>query len=1157
VSREASLIAFEVFPLRIALLGQPRVLCAQGTRAFPLPRKTLNVLAYLILHRKRPPTRESLAFALFPDEEEDTARASLRRNLSYLLSSLPRAPESSRFVSATDERVAWNPESPAVVDVVAFEDAVASGRDGDAIAEYGGELLPTLYDDWTMRDRERLRDLYHETIARSIGRARSLRHFDRATELAHRLLDDDPWREDIVRQLMAIRYESGDRAGALAVFERLASRLRTEMQAEPMPETFALRETLLRGGRLATSEPGLPAAPAAGVTTPLTLPFVGRDAAMETALERWHAAADGRVNLLFLSGEAGVGKSRFASELARAIEREGGFVVRGETSAGGEHRAYEAFVDALRGALSERGRRSSRREPDIWSDVLERLLDDHASATFIDDRSARVRLFDSVRRGLADLSRARPLVVVLEDLHWAGAATIDLLEFVALRLRPAHVLIVATLRSDELPRAHPLRALRRQLESHGIASEIALARLDAKDASHAVRSGAAAQVDDPTVAEIVAWAEGVPLLLAEAVRDLAAGRSFKYGGIPEIVESRIERLSSNAETVLIYGAVLGTRFELVTLSAAIGWQDDEVVEALGESIELGLVRATARAPGLAFNFTHHLVQVAASGRIAPSERATIHGLVARALAAQPGSTGARAPEVARHFKAAGERRRAAEHYLHAARYALDVFANADARDAATEGLALAAEDDRPLRYDLVDVRERSLGRIGPLEARRRDALALRTLAGDEERACQALERIFDAFGEEPTRRNEAVAEMQTLASHSERNAAIFEYASAMLALRACDYPETCAAALRASGHFERSGDAREAISARLLQIRTLGGQLGGREQAREAMREVRTILADSEDLPLLYEFHFVAAMIESAASETARDEVDRALDLALRIGSRYAEGNARFIRGFYLSQGRDHGAAIRETELAYEALRAVGNVPGTADTLLNAVAYYSECGDFAAAERLLGELDPVALERSVYIFRSTFQRGELLLRSGRFAEAESYLQIARELAPSVGTPWIPSTSLELGLLHARLGHAAAARASLDDALTTVSPLETPAVALEARAVSARLRAALGEVRAAREDAAAAAELAERFSVVHFGDKGWHLAAAYALLGDDAMATHFAQAAARSFVDEALSMGPDLVEAYARLPWHQHCFAFLAGRGVPLRLDDVG
>ncbi len=341
-----------------------------------MPRKTLNVLAYLILNRRRAPTRDTIAFALFPDEDEDTARAALRRNLMHLMQALPDA---RAFIDVDAERIAWNLEAPAHVDVVAFERAVGAGRDADAIAEYAGPLLPTIYDEWTTADRERLRDSFHAALSRTIALDRSRRNYDTATATAHRLLDDDPWREDIVRQLMAIRYESGNRAGALAVFERFAAMLRAELRTDPMAETRALRDALLRGVPLATSEPASAVRPELKAFD-VALPFVGREASMQRGRVAWQSAGDGRPQVLFVSGEAGVGKSRFTTELVRLAEREGGFIARGYTAAGGEREPYEAFFEAFHGAPS--------------------LLEERAGVILADDRAARLRFFESVRRHL-------------------------------------------------------------------------------------------------------------------------------------------------------------------------------------------------------------------------------------------------------------------------------------------------------------------------------------------------------------------------------------------------------------------------------------------------------------------------------------------------------------------------------------------------------------------------------------------------------------------------------------------------------------------------------------------------------------------------------------------------------------------------------------
>jgi DNA-binding SARP family transcriptional activator len=666
-----------ILPVGIALFGSPAVAAADCSRRFALPRRTLDVLAYLILHRRRPPTRAAMAFTLFADDDEEAARGNLRRNLSQLLSALPESP-GEPFVVVDGEYLSWNPHAPAVVDVDVFEEALAGGRDDVAIAAYSGELLPTLYDDWTATDRERLRAAFHSALDRTIERERSRRRFAPAIAAAKRLLVDDPWREDVVRRLIAIRFEAGDRAGALAEYEDFARVLQTEMQVEPMPETIALRSTVLRGAWPSTSEPARvqsrtrSAAPG--------LPFVGRDAELATACERWHDAADGRPGVLVVAGEAGAGKSRFAAELARVVEREGGRVIRGETSTGGEHRPYEAFVHALREAVVERSRMPSRRHSDeVWPSVVDELLDGRPRTTLVDDRASRVRLFHAIARSFADLARSRPLTVVLEDLHWAGGDTIDLLDHVAERLGRAPMLFVITMRNDELAHTHPLRALVNYFESHGNGVQITLGRLEPEQAQHTLREALPSSVADNEVARAVAWAGGVPLLLTAAFTELLGGRTLPTGDVEDLVGQRLARVAPATETALVYGAIIGARFDVATLAAATGWTNDVLTAALTQAMELGLVRAEGVVGGLTYAFTHDLIHRAAFERVAPHERVLVHGIIARTLQLSAYGAGSRAMEVARQFQAANELALAACAYAVAARYALSVFANDDAR----------------------------------------------------------------------------------------------------------------------------------------------------------------------------------------------------------------------------------------------------------------------------------------------------------------------------------------------------------------------------------------------------------------------------------------------------------------------------------------------
>ncbi len=1147
-----------VLPVRISLFGQPRVIAADNSREFSLPRKTLNVMAYLILRCRRPTMRDSVAYALFPDDDEETARGHLRRNLSYLLSSLPPTPHDKRFVLSDFEQIAWNATAAAEVDVLSFDDAVAENRDDDAIALHGGDLLPTLYDDWTTGERERRRDAFHESLARTVGRDRSLRRFERAAGAAHRLLDDDPWREDIVRQLIAIRYEAGDRAGALAAFERFASRLQAEMHIEPMPETLAIRDAVLRGIRLASSEPAS-RQPQPEVSPALSLPFVGRATAMESGLRLWHTAADGRANVLFISGQAGIGKSRFTAELARSIEREGGAAVRGETAPGGEHRPYEAFVEALRNAAPLRGRAPSNDKKNIWQHVLDELLEEYALATFVDDRAARVRLFESVRRGFSDIARVRPAAIILEDLHWAGAATIDLLEFVSTRLGKEQILIVATFRNDELPTAHPLRALRRQLLSRGTASELELGALDAADVNAAART-AVPLAEEETLGRAVARSAGVPLLLQEALQDIVSGREPSNGGIELLFKSRLGRLSSDAEIALLYGAIIGARFDLTALAAATGWSDEQLVDGLRESIELGLIRASAGTPGLAFAFTHHLAHAAAVERLSSEELEVAHALVARALASLPQGHGARSAEIARHYQAAGNAGKAAEYFLQAARYALDVFANEEARETASVGLSLIDTSDAAqatLRHDFLTIRERALARTGAIPERRADALELYTLSeNDPPRACAALERVFDAHRDDKNMRSETLARLQALASVTDRGRATFERTRSAHAFLEDDFLTSRDAALRASIALEQLGDQRGAFFAWAQYINSLC-RLGDFKNAEEQIAKSRPAYATSEDASIRMEFHRVASSaLLGKPPEIGLRDARQSLDLALRVGDRFAEARAHQNTAMYLGKTNEYAEALREHERALDGYRDVGDVSGCAATIVNLATVRAFCGDDQRAEALFRELPDAATEKPWNAMRIMLTRAALAMRSNRLGDAERHLSAARKLTTRLKTQlYAAHVAARYGELCARTKRDEEARTFLDEALTGLLQLEQRALTMETRALFARFTAGVGDFDSARAHAAQAAALAEGFPIQHFAEHAWHLAAAHSLLGDDGLARHFAEVAARAFVDEAMRMDADMAEAYSHLPWHRHIIAYLSGRSVPMRLSE--
>lgn len=313
-------------PLRLLYNGQPLKFAA-------LP-KTLPLFAYLLLNRTKPIPRTTLAFTHWPESSEAEARSNLRRHLYELRRVLPPAPEESPWLLVDNNTVQWNPAAAYWCDVSAFEEAAETGDDlAAAVRLYTDDLLPELYDDWSFSVRERLRNCFFERLYRLMTLAQAASDRPVAIVYAQQILQHDPLREDVMRDLMLFRYENGDRAGALQEYQRFAQRLREELDIAPMVETSALYDTIARQVPDSHS-PSLVSAPSS--PTPALLPttpvesvpshhlpaqltsFIGRETEVATLrhLLTWR---DGGIRLLTLTGPGGSGKTRLALEVGARL----------------------------------------------------------------------------------------------------------------------------------------------------------------------------------------------------------------------------------------------------------------------------------------------------------------------------------------------------------------------------------------------------------------------------------------------------------------------------------------------------------------------------------------------------------------------------------------------------------------------------------------------------------------------------------------------------------------------------------------------------------------------------------------------------------------------------------------------------------------------
>jgi len=831
--------------LEVALFGHVRLAFNGKPFAFEAPRKTLPILAYLLVHRQAAISREFLAFLMWPDADEEVARGNLRRNLTLFKQILPPPDPAESWIVATNETVRWNPEAPCTVDIAEFDRLCGEPkRLAEAIELYGGDLLEGLYDDWVYPERERLRAAYLTALKGLVRLHRSERDFARAIGYGQRLLASDPLREDVAREIAATRYQAGDRAGALAGLEDFVKRLRAELGIEAMPETQALRESFLRGAPADGPSAAQSASPSGERPGPSAsdLPFTGREGPLERAGYLWHQAARGAGGVCFVGGEAGIGKTRFAGELALRAEEQGSRVLIGATT-GPEGFPYQAFCDALRAAIPLLVSANLER---VWLGVLATVIPELGARVEVErvpplrPDEERTRLFEAFTRALRAIARARPLLLILEDMHWCESASAELLGFVANRIASERIAIVATYRTEEIVRSHPLRPVRRALQGRGATLTLELPRLDraAIDQIVSRMSERGSIVGHPGAGELYARSLGNPLFLGELIRE-GSERSASplpvggTGALPASIEStiaaRLARLAEDARQAAGVCAVVGDTFDFEIVGEVTGWESSAVLDALDELVERHVIRATTRRERGAYAFTHHLIRETAYAELSTQTRRRYHGVVARALGAlHGGELDGLAAELARHYENAAEPLAAAGAWLRAARTAFRGYANAEAVAAATRGLDLLREisSQVDLKAELLAVCADAADRLGDSERQGANITALIELAREHDKGDvlrDALRRELElahAVSDEPRARAALAALSREIAPEDLHWRAEFLKAKAQLAFDYTDFEVTLDAGAAAIELYRSCANQRGEFDTLLILIET-------------------------------------------------------------------------------------------------------------------------------------------------------------------------------------------------------------------------------------------------------------------------------------------------------------------------------------------------
>lgn len=640
--------------LSLTLLGGFHVRLGSGP-PLVLPAKTQALLAYLAMPPGQPHPREKLATLLWGDTGEEQARQSLRQALSGLRKALGESAVSSLFLEG--KTLALNP-SGVDVDVMALKRLVAEGAPAaleEAAALYRGDLLEGLdvsepsFEEWLVSERERLRELGLEALAKLLAYQTKAGVPERAIQTAVRLMALDPLQEAVHRTLMRLYAQQGRRGAALRQYQACVRVLQRELGVEPEDETKQLYQEILqrRLADIQTAEAPprrkaprrRPQALSSSVRPPTPeTPLIGREPELVRLRQALAHARRGRGQIVAVLGEAGIGKSRLVEEIAVDGIQQGYRVLLGRCYETERILPFGPWVSAIRTGAAIKELEGLDGLPPVWQVELARLFPELGEPRLPLGYEDNLRLFEAMTRFMEHLASRQPLLVILEDIHWADEMSLRLLGFQARRLSAWSVLLVVTARDEELSSSPLLPQLLQELRRNPGPLPLTLSPLSQPETLALVRALARAGSEEAVLEhlgrQIWAVSEGNPFMVVETLRALEQGtapRTPSESPLPErvreIIVGRLERLRERSQHLVAVASVIGREFDFVLLQRASGLREREAAEGVEELVRLHVLQEV----GERFDLTHDRIRRVAYDQLLAPRRKLLHSQVAAAL----------------------------------------------------------------------------------------------------------------------------------------------------------------------------------------------------------------------------------------------------------------------------------------------------------------------------------------------------------------------------------------------------------------------------------------------------------------------------------------------------------------------------------------------
>lgn len=634
----------------------------EGTPVDLPTEKAKLLLAYLITQPHQTFTRNHIAGLLWSDFEDEKAKTNLRATLSRIKKVIQKFDKDAAVISAGRTEIRLNPDFQYTLDVSEFETfqkAFEKNRDTESLQAavdcYRGDYLQGFYEDWCLVEQEHWRSVFLRLLGQLIDHHSADGDLSTAIDLCIRGLQLNELQEDLHQKLMLLYLRAGDRAKALAQYEQCKTLLDEAFGTPPLPETQAIYEQLTQQTE---GEGDLQQLLADAAQLPFreeTVTYINRQDELGQLKSIWEQVDAVQGRLLFVRGEAGLGKSRLIQTFISTVVQKDADVIWGKCFPLEQQMVLSPWLQMFRGRSDTLEKLQSLDTP--WRNEINQLLPELSGEGDIeqnpelDAASNLNRRLEAMVQLLLQWLQEKPLVVVLDDVHWADETSLRLLNYLARQLTQTPLLILATYRPEDLEDNPLLAETKDQLIQARLAQEFQLPPLANDYLEQLIDTALAGgeQAVDVQVHHIRQFG-GNPLFVLSTLRAWIEHGLLKKSDdawamqsqeddvlIPEniqnLLSTRLKRFPLPVQQVLQMASVVQGTFGPEGIATALGTSPLDVVDMLEQLVQKQVLTQTKDG----FTFRHELLRRITYQQLSEAKRQYLHKMWAETLVQQPES----------------------------------------------------------------------------------------------------------------------------------------------------------------------------------------------------------------------------------------------------------------------------------------------------------------------------------------------------------------------------------------------------------------------------------------------------------------------------------------------------------------------------------------